>query len=84
MIYSLVALALAVLDRENLAPTIAFAVGFLLIGLTFDYRDASLFQWPQAFWISTKFYGLLVLFGLNAWLLLTNQNSSANLANLHE
>ncbi|MEW5718626.1 MAG: glycosyltransferase family 87 protein [Chloroflexota bacterium] len=69
-IYPLVVLALACLDRENLAPTVCFGIGYALIGFTLDYRNELLFQWPQALWLSTKFYGLAILYGVNAWLLL--------------
>jgi alpha-1,2-mannosyltransferase len=68
--YPLVAIALACLDRKNLAPAIVFVIGFSLIGLTFEYRSDALWHWPQALWISTKLYGLLILYGLTAWLLL--------------
>lgn len=73
-IYSLVALALACLNREKLAPILWFGIGYLLIALTLDYRTDALFQFPQSLWISTKFYGLLILYAVNAWLLLTNDH----------
>ncbi|MBI5035086.1 MAG: DUF2029 domain-containing protein, partial [Chloroflexi bacterium] len=80
-IYSLVALALACLNREKLAPIFWFAVGYLLIALTLDYRTDTLFQFPQSLWISSKFYGLLILYGVNAWLLLHPQNENLSPAN---
>ena len=70
IIYALVALAFACLDRKQLAPIMGFAVGYALIAFTLEYRNEQLFQWPQALWISTKFYGLLILYTVNAWLLL--------------
>jgi hypothetical protein len=70
LIYSLVALAMACLDRKQLAPTIFFAIGYALIAFTLEYRNDQLFQWPQAIWISTKFYGLIILYAVNVWLLL--------------
>jgi len=72
MIYPLVALAFACLDRKQLAPVIIFAIGYALLAFTLDYRSDQLFRWPQALWISTKFYGLIVLYSLNAWLLLSS------------
>ena len=71
MIYPLVALAFACLDRKQLAPIILFAIGYALIAFTLDYRSDQLFRWPQALWISTKFYGLIILYAVNAWLLIT-------------
>lgn len=68
-IYPLVVIALACLDRENVAQTILFGVGYLLIALPLDYRNDMLFQWPASLWISTKLYGLLILYGVTAWLL---------------
>jgi len=82
MIYPLIALAFACLGRKQLAPVIIFAIGYALLAFTLDYRSDQLFRWPQALWISTKFYGLIVLYSLNAWLLLTSapdeRLSSAN------
>ena len=72
MIYPLVALAFACLDRKQLAPVIIFAIGYALLAFALDYRSDQLFRWPQALWISTKFYGLIVLYSLNAWLLLSS------------
>lgn len=79
-IYSLVALALACLDREKLAPTIWFGIGYLLIALTLDYRNEMIFAWPASLWVSTKFYGLLILYAVNAWLLLTGEHSERSRA----
>ena len=71
MLYPLIVLAVACLDRKNVAPIVCFAIGYALIAFPLDYRNELIFHWPQALWISTKFYGLIVLYGLNAWLLLT-------------
>lgn len=68
--YSLVAIALAALAQKRLAPAVVFVIGFSLIGLTFEYRHDALWHWPQALWISTKLYGLVILYALTAWLLL--------------
>jgi hypothetical protein len=73
-IYPLVALALACLDRAHLAPTLLFGLGYALLAFTLDYRNDALFQWHQAFWVSTKLYGLLILYGVNAWLLMRAAN----------
>ena len=70
MIYSLIALALACLEREEILPAIFFALGYALIAFTLDYRNEAIFQFPQSLWISTKFYGLLILYAVNAWLLI--------------
>lgn len=70
-IYALVVLVAACLDRKHFAPIIVLAIGYALLAFPLDYRNEQLFRWPQAFWISTKFYGLLVLYALNAWLLLS-------------
>ena len=77
MIYPLVALAFACLDRRQLAPIILFAIGYALIAFTLDYRSDQLFRWPQALWISTKFYGLIILYAVNAWLLLTASHGAS-------
>ena len=71
MLYPLIVLAVACLDRKHLAPIICFAIGYALIAFPLDYRNELIFHWPQALWISTKFYGLIILYGVNAWLLLT-------------
>ena len=71
MLYPLIVLAVASLDRKYVAPIICFAIGYALIAFPLDYRNELIFRWPQALWISTKFYGLIVLYALNAWLLLT-------------
>ena len=75
-IYPLVALALACLDRKKVAPTFWFGIGYLLIALTLEYRNEAIFQWPASLWISSKFYGLLILYAVNAWLLLTRVPSA--------
>ena len=71
MLYPLIVLAVVSLDRKYVAPIICFAIGYALITFPLDYRNELIFRWPQALWISTKFYGLIVLYVLNAWLLLT-------------
>ena len=71
MIYPLIVLAVACLDRKHLAPIVLFAIGYALIAFPLDYRAEQIFRWPQALWISTKLYGLIILYALNAWLLLT-------------
>ena len=76
MLYPLVVLAVACLDRKHLGPIIFFAVGYALIAFPLDYRNAQVFQWPQALWISTKFYGLITLYAVNSWLLLTAPSSA--------
>lgn len=71
MLYPLIVLAVACLDRKHLAPIVLFAIGYALIAFPLDYRNEQVFRWPQALWISTKLYGLIILYALNAWLLLT-------------
>ena len=71
MLYPLIVLAVACLERKHLAPIIFFAIGYALIAFPLDYRSEQVFHWPQALWISTKLYGLIILYAVNAWLLLT-------------
>ena len=71
MLYPLIVLAVVCLERRHLAPIIFFAIGYALLAFPLDYRNAQVFQWPQALWISTKFYGLIILYGVNSWLLHT-------------
>ena len=82
MLYPLIVLAVACLDRKHLAPIVLFAIGYALIAFPLDYRNEQVFRWPQALWISTKLYGLIILYAVNAWLLLTA--TSAVIAPAHD
>jgi alpha-1,2-mannosyltransferase len=77
LLYPLIALAFACLGRRHLATIALFAIGYALIAFPLDYRSAELFGWPQALWISTKFYGLIILYAVNAWLLLAAPHSAS-------
>jgi hypothetical protein len=70
LLYPLVVLAVACVDRKQIGPIVFLAIGYALIAFPLDYRNERVFQWPEALWVSTKFYGLVVLYAVNAWLLL--------------
>jgi hypothetical protein len=70
ILYPLVVLALVSLEQRSLLPILLFGIGYSLLAFPLDYRNQLLFQWPALLWISSKLYGLFILFGLNGWLLL--------------
>jgi len=76
MLYSLLALALACLGRRGRGVIALFALGYALIAFPLDYRHEALFAWPASLWISSKTYGLLLLYGLTAGLLRDNRRSA--------
>ena len=77
LVYPFIALALACVRRQNIKATIVFCLGFALVAFPLGYREAVLFQWPQSLWISSTFYGLMILYGLNAWLIHTAEERPA-------
>jgi len=77
LLYPLIALAFACLGRKHLAPIVLIAIGYALLAFPLDYRSVELIGWPQALWISTKFYGLIILYAVNAWLLLSARDNGS-------
>jgi hypothetical protein len=75
MLYPLVTLAVVSLKQRSLVPIVLFGMGYSLLAFPLDYRNQMLFQWPALLWISTKLYGLLILYGLTGWLILRSPAS---------